>query len=246
MTSVRLEFGPDISVECPHAPSPVVNTRSQKELAMKKALTLVVLIISPFIVLAQGTVTFWNQTGLVQQWTSVSDTTLIPVPKNGGYVEMFSAAPSAAAPTALFSAVTGGQTANYTTLAAFLAANTAWSATPGDVVPAPMWIFAGLFNGGTYTIEGIPAAGNAQYFAVGWTGSATTFDQAIASGTAFMGESAIFTTATADFFGNPETPISLRLTFGGMTLTPIVVPEPTTVLLAALGAVLLLLFRRRG
>jgi len=33
VTPVRLEFGPDISVECPHAPSPVVNTRNQNEQA---------------------------------------------------------------------------------------------------------------------------------------------------------------------------------------------------------------------
>ena len=29
MTSVRLEFGPDSSLECPHAPSPSLNTERQ-------------------------------------------------------------------------------------------------------------------------------------------------------------------------------------------------------------------------
>lgn len=29
LTSVRLEFGPDISVECPHAPSPSLNKERQ-------------------------------------------------------------------------------------------------------------------------------------------------------------------------------------------------------------------------
>jgi hypothetical protein len=59
--------------------------------------------------------------------------------------------------------------------------------------------------------------------------------------------SAIATTPTADPFVSPyELPINLRVTFQGMTLAPAVIPEPTTVLLAGLGAVLLLLSRRRG
>jgi hypothetical protein len=35
LTSVRLEFGPDISLECPHAPSPSVNKKQRKSKCMK-------------------------------------------------------------------------------------------------------------------------------------------------------------------------------------------------------------------
>ena len=85
---------------------------------------------------------------------------------------------------------------------------------------------------------------------LGWTGPSTTDDAAIAAdlaGQAMFGESAIATTQTGDPTATPPgLPVSLKLTFPGMTLAPAVIPEPTTVLLAGLGAVLLLLFRRRG
>jgi uncharacterized protein (TIGR03382 family) len=57
--------------------------------------------------------------------------------------------------------------------------------------------------------------------------------------------SAIATTATGDVFHTPPgTPVSLSTTFAGITLAPSI-PEPATFALAGLGAVLLLLFRRR-
>ena len=56
---------------------------------MKKALTLVVLVVSPMMAFAQGTVVFENgPTGLVKQWTSSSDSTLVPVAVGGGYVQL--------------------------------------------------------------------------------------------------------------------------------------------------------------
>ena len=48
---------------------------------MKKALTLIVLIVTPTMAFAQGLVGFINNTaGLVRQWTSPSDPTVIPIP----------------------------------------------------------------------------------------------------------------------------------------------------------------------
>src|ERR1019366_8394848 len=35
VTSVRAEFGPDIAVECPHAPSPSVSKKQQSSTSMK-------------------------------------------------------------------------------------------------------------------------------------------------------------------------------------------------------------------
>ena len=87
---------------------------------------------------------------------------------------------------------------------------------------------------------------------IGWTGPYATYDAAYAADLAnpnssFLGMSAIATTHTTDAtYINPGTPVLLNLTFQGITLAVAVIPEPTTVLLAGLGAVLLLLFRRRG
>ena len=58
---------------------------------MKEALTLIILIVTPSMAFAQGTVVLGNQTGLIKQWTSATDSTLISVPKGGGYVELFAA-----------------------------------------------------------------------------------------------------------------------------------------------------------
>jgi hypothetical protein len=55
---------------------------------MKKAFTLFVLILTPTMAFAQGTVVFNNQTGLVRQCTSPMDTTLINSPiRNSAVVQ---------------------------------------------------------------------------------------------------------------------------------------------------------------
>jgi len=181
----------------------------------------------------QGTVVFANSTGLVKQWTTPSDSTLIPVPKGGGMVELVWAPAGAA-----FTAWDGKSTA-----AAWLASNPAFSIAGvpvGFTTPA-----AGKFNGGTLTLTGqLAAGGNVDYVVMGWTGSAASFDAAVAAGS-MVGISGKFSSGT----GNPTTPIpgtpvNLNSSFGGVTLAP--VPEPTTLALAGLGAAALLIFRRRN
>ena len=86
---------------------------------------------------------------------------------------------------------------------------------------------------------------------IGWTGPYATYDAAYVADLAtpnssFLGMSAVATTETGVTQINPGVPVNLSITFQGMTLAPAVIPEPTIVLLAGLGAVLLLLFRRRG
>jgi hypothetical protein len=178
---------------------------------MKKALTLVILIVAPIVAFAQGTVVFANNdSGLVKQW---SYTTLIPVPVGGGHVELL----AAPAGTAFIPLLFPGGPVNFSTLAAFLAANPGWAAiaTTG-VEPA-----AGRFNGGVVTLPtGAPGA-NAEYVIIGWTGSFTTFDEALRSGNSWISSSLPLTTAT----GNPTTtppgtPVSLADTYSGMTLSP--------------------------
>ena len=180
---------------------------------MKKAFTLVVLMVTPTMAFAQGTVILQNQTGLVRQWTSVTDTTMIGVPKNGGYVELI-AAPVG---TALV-----GSVSQYSSLAGFLGANPLWApaVNSSGVAPAPIAFGAGLFNDGTFTINNIGPGASAEYFLIGWTGAFTSYDAAFASGSSAFGQSAIFTTTTGDPTATPVAgfPVSLRPTFGGMTL----------------------------
>jgi len=187
--------------------------------------------------LAQGTVILQNQTGLVRQWTSWSDHTVISVPKNGGYVELIAAPVGTPLP---------GQVLSYSSLAGFLGANPAWQVGTSVGGPAfPIALGAGLFSAGTVTIGNIAEGANAEYFILAWTGAFTSWDAAFASGSSILGQSAIATTATGDPLATPVPgfPVSLRPTFAGLNLSPI--PEPTGFALAGLGLAALLVFRRR-
>jgi hypothetical protein len=228
---------------------------------MKKALTLVVLIVTPSMIFAQGTVDFHNNsTGLVQQWTSSSDPTLAPVPVGGGYVELI-AAPvgTALQPLGVYEGGSGFLP-GYSSLAGFLAANPGWVVPssfpygrPAPQVPAPIGGAPGRFNGGTMFIPPPTNLGgaDADYVVIGWTGPYATYDAAYAADLAnpdssFLGMSAIATTRTGNpYLSPPGIAVPLGPTFRGITLAPAVIPEPATVLLAGLGAVLLLLFRHR-
>jgi hypothetical protein len=226
---------------------------------MKKALALVVLIVTPSIIFAQGTVYFHNNsTGLAQQWTSASDSTLTPVPVGGGYVQLI-AAPvgTALQPLGVYEG-SSGFLPTYSSLAGFLAANPGWAIPYAGLLgarplaPVPINAVAARFNGGTATIANIDAGSDADYLVIGWTGPYASYDAAYAADLAnpnssFLGISATATTHTCNpLYINPCTPVPLGPTFQGMTLAPAVIPEPTAVLLAGLGAVLLLLSHRRG
>jgi hypothetical protein len=219
---------------------------------MKKALTFVVLIVTPSIVFAQGTVGFANQTGRVQRWTSAYDSTLVPVPKDGGYVELIATAKGNPLlhPLGVYEGSVGFLP-GYSSLAGFLAANPGWAVAFGQYNPGPIGLGPGVFANGNATIANINDGASADYMLIGWTGPYATYDAAYAGDLAtpnssFLGMSAIATTQTAKISVNPGVPVNLSGTFPGMTLAPAVIPESSTVLLAGLGAVLLLLFRRRG
>jgi hypothetical protein len=90
---------------------------------MKKALTLVLLIVTSTMAFAQGTVAFINNpVGLVRQWTSATDSTLISTPVGGAHVELL-AAPAGTAFTPFGSLSALGFAWNFNSLAGFLAAN---------------------------------------------------------------------------------------------------------------------------
>ena len=204
--------------------------------SMRKFSAVVLLIGMATGALAQGTVILQNQTGLVREWRWW-DPTLINVPKNGGYIELFAAPVN----TPLVGSIYG-----YSSLAGYLGANPAWVVAGGQAYPIAFG--AGLFNSGTVTIGNIGAGASAEYFLLGWSGSATTADAALAgayAGQNAFGQSAIATTTTGDPTAIPVAgfPVSLRPTFAGMILYW--TPEPSTSALAGLGAVMLMIFRRR-
>jgi len=213
---------------------------------MKKLLGTLALTAVAASAFAQGTVTFGNQTGLVKQWTSTDNTVLISSAKGNANVELIAAATGVALAHPLFTATTGGTSPNYTTLASFLSANPGWALGSGTSNPGGLSV-SGIFANGTVTIANIAEAASAQYFVIGWTGVGS-LDNALASGSPFQGgASAIFTTATGDPLATPPgAPVNTKTTFGGLTMAPIVVPEPTSFALAGLGLAALLVFRRRS
>jgi hypothetical protein len=182
-------------------------------------------------VFAQGTVVFNNGTGLVKQWASLSDLTLINVPKGGGHVQLFWAASNTAYTPWSYSL----------TPAAWYAMNPGWGLGPvvGFTTPTP-----GKFNGGVLTLQPLQPGFAIDYVIAAWTGNAQSFDDAVAANSQY-GVSPKFTTAT----GNPTTippgfPVPLADSFGGLWLTRLT-PEPSSFALAALGAATLLALRRR-
>ena len=193
---------------------------------MKKAFTLLVLLVTPTMACAQGTVVFANNDSEpVKQWTSLMDNTLIPAPVGGGQVMLFTAT-NGTPLNPLFTVCPGdGYTyASNNTLASFLAANPGWwiVAQVGFTLPA-----AGSFDGGTVVLQSSIAGGaTAEYFIIGWTGPYTTFDAAWAAGTmganVMFGSSPMLTTRTGDLTRTPPVPaVPLSDSFTGMTLSPL-------------------------
>jgi len=193
---------------------------------------------------AQGTVTFQNLTGLVKQWTSATDSTLVSATKGNAMVDLITAATGVTLPNPLGTYNAAGNfIPAYSTLATFLTANPGWtSQAVGGVNSAN-----GIFNNGTVSLTGIADGANAQYLIIGWTGTEATYDLAVTD-KEMLGTSGVFTTGTGDPSTTPPgTPINLRATFTGLTLAPSgsVIPEPTSFALLGLGAAAMLIFRRR-
>jgi len=184
---------------------------------MKKAFTLLVLIVIPTLAFAQGQIAIANSaTSLVQQQTTYQGSTNVPVPVGGGHVQ-FLAAPDGTPFTPL---VASCGWPNFRSMAEFLAANPGWNAY--DIVPiGPV---PGRFVGPIVTVYSpLTPGGNIEYVTIGWTGPFATFDTALAasrSGNAFLGESALVTGVAT---GDPTTippgiPTLMSASYPGMTL----------------------------
>ena len=167
---------------------------------------------------AQGTLTFNNSAAsIVKVLASRSDPTptFIPMPVGGGHVELLWAE-FGTTDLNLFSSV----------------AITDFHTAPGR------------FNGGAVTIPITVAGGPVALVVRGWTGPSLTW--AVMDSTRDMfAYSSIFTLAAT---GNPTTvppgiPVSINPAFPGLTID--LIPEPSSMALAGLGTVSLLLFRRR-
>src|ERR1035437_126528 len=161
LTSVRLEFGPDIAVECPHAPSPSGNIIEWKERRMKNGLlTLTTLLISVGA-FGQGKLLFQvDSTQLIYLspylWAlNYGDTTRavagFPLAGSSLYTGSGSTVASLAGAPSFTVGLWGGPTAGSMTLQA--------TTTLGDVS------LAGQLNPVNVTFAGLPA-GTAAFFQI--------------------------------------------------------------------------------
>lgn len=201
---------------------------------MKKYLSMLAVVAVAASAFAQGTVNFSNNgTTLVKAGADAASA--VAVPAAGGYVQ-FLWAPS------------GSTAGAYTgqSLTAWLGANTAWKAI--DTSIKAFGPVAGRFLGGTVSVPTATAGAPIQAIVAAWTGNFASFDAAVAAGTGQWGLSSAFAVAT----GNPNTTpagtpglITGAGGFTGMTITSSIIPEPSTLTLAGLGAAALMIFRRR-
>ena len=178
---------------------------------MKKAFTLVVLMVTPTLAFAQGTVGFVNNTaGLVKQVSPV-DFTLISVPVGGAQVELL-AAPAGTPFTPFVGIGASGLVLNFTSLEGFLAGNPGWA----DIATTGIQGAAGRFNGGTVTLTNVAGGANAEYVIIGWTGNSATLDEAFRAG-ALVSWSPMLTTTTGRAGTPPIAATPLSATFTGIT-----------------------------
>lgn len=101
--------------------------------------------------------------------------------------------------------------------------------------------FADL-SGNVYNIPGVAGGGTAFFEIEAWLGNAPDFQSALGAGPA-LGSSGVFSGATGGGGVPPGPPLSVGDYMPSFALDP--TPEPTTLALCGLGAVSLLLFRRK-
>lgn len=199
---------------------------------MKKYLSILAVTALAASAFAQGTVSFVNNSAsIVKAGTDLASA--VAIPANGGYVQLLWA-PSGTAATPY----TAGS------LTDWLAANPGWAAIDASIKavgPA-----AGRFNAGAITVPTATPGAPIQAAVAAWQGNFASFNAAAAAQAA-TGISSSFAVAT----GNPTTTppgtaasITGAGQFTGVTALSII-PEPSALTLAGLGAAALMIFRRR-
>lgn len=169
----------------------------------------------------QGTISFNNSSTSLIQWVEPSTGSLEALPKGQGYVQLFYALHNTPYTPFLYSP-------------GFVRMNPSW--TLGPVVP--IFPVDGRFNGGVMNLAGVPVGFDADYVIMGWSGNATTFEDALLSG-ALVGVSGKLSITTSGYI---TPPFSISDSFGGLVLSQI--PEPTFTSLTILGALMLFAWRR--
>lgn len=113
----------------------------------------------------------------------------------------------------------------------------------------------GLNLATTFTLQSAAGSSQQQVFLAGWTGTFTSFNQALTAGTGLIGWTGSelsggalsWLNGTGAPLGSPSVPpvtlVTGALGYNGLTLSAI--PEPSTFALAGLGAAALMIFRRR-
>jgi len=132
---------------------------------------------------------------------------------------------------ALYGGTLGSSFAQLTLLSTFQVLSTAGN-TPGN-----------FFSGVEPSITGVAPGSSATLVVQGWDGTFANYAAAVAAGgTENVGQTATFSNPTGHT-GSPPSPGAFLTGMPTLTLAPI--PEPTTIALGGLGALSLLLFRRR-
>lgn len=210
---------------------------------MKKLLTALALTGIAASALAQGTINFANSSTTLVKYGPTSGTyaTGSSAPINTSFVELLWAEPGTAA-----GAYSSGET-----LATWLGANQGWNAMSSSIKAVSPLV--GRFSAGTLTANTTVAGEVINAIVIGWSGgSYATYDAAVTSGnqSVYAGFSSVFTidTGNPNATPSPESPAvittSTATPFTGIYLTPLV-PEPSSLALAGLGAAAMLIFRRR-
>jgi hypothetical protein len=101
-------------------------------------------------------------------------------------------------------------------------------------------------GGNSYAIPGLTANTTGYFEAQWWLGSATTYAAAVTAG-ALHGDSGPFgqLTGGGSTLGNPPTTPPGLTGMPSVVLSGVIVPEPSTIALAGMGAAALLMYRRR-
>jgi len=196
---------------------------------MKKLVCTLAVVGLAASVFAQGQVTLNSGGSLVKD----SNGTGIAV--NGGFVQVLWAASD--------KPIVAPWNNTYASLGAWLTANPGW-AIADNTIKAINGPLAGRFTGIGVTI---PSINQINMAIAAWTGTAASFDAAIAAN-GQVGVSAGFSIKPGNPNATPvpELPASTLGLYPGQSLSTVsAVPEPSSLALAGLGAAALLIFRRR-
>jgi len=90
-------------------------------------------------------------------------------------------------------------------------------------------------NGWNYVIPNLPAGMTGYFLVQGWTGNFGSYADAVASGTAAVGQTAVFSEIL-------EAPLQIPIGIGNMPALNLAIPEPSSLMMAGVGIGSMLVF----